>query len=132
VIVVDASIVVNAVADDGPAGSLARSVLRDAGDVSMPDVGDAETAAVLRRLWVRDELSARRFRSAIDDLARLPIMRVPTRPLLARTYELRSNVSTFDACYVALAEALGCRLVTADRRLARAPGVRCVVDVLAD
>lgn len=131
-IVADASILVNALADDGRAGSLARSALREAREVSMPDVGDVETVAVLRRLWVRGELSARRFHSAVDDLVALPIVRVPTRPLLARTYELRSNVATFDACYVALAEALGCRLVTADLRLAGAPGIVCAVETITD
>jgi predicted nucleic acid-binding protein len=51
-------------------------------------------------------------------------------PLLARMWELRDNLSAYDASYVALAEALRCRLVTADARIAGAPGVRCAVTVV--
>jgi predicted nucleic acid-binding protein len=71
------------------------------------------------------DLSARRFRTAIGDLGDLPIARHPTLPLMNRAYELRSNVTPYDAAYVALAEALRCELVTADARLAAAPGLRC-------
>jgi predicted nucleic acid-binding protein len=56
--------------------------------------------------------------------------RYPTLPLMRRAYELRANVSAYDAAYVALAEVLGCELLTADRRLAGAPGKRCAVRVL--
>ena len=67
---------------------------------------------------------------AVEDLLSLPIARFPTGPLMIRAYELRSNVTPYDATYVALAEGLSCPLVTADARLARAPGIHCAVDVL--
>lgn len=56
--------------------------------------------------------------------------RVPTRRLVRRAIELRANVSAYDACYVALAEALECELLTADERLAATPGQRCAIRVL--
>jgi len=61
----------------------------------------------------------------------LPIRRFPTGPLMMRAYELRASVTAYDAVYVALAEALECPLLTADGRLARAPGLRCSVTVLS-
>lgn len=60
----------------------------------------------------------------------LPFARYPTLPLMQRAYELRANVTPYDAAFVALAEVLGCVLVSADRRLARAPGLRCPVRIL--
>lgn len=91
---------------------------------------DVETVAVLRRRWRAGDLAARRLRSAIEDLLALPIVRFPTGPLMTRAYDLRANVTPYDAAYVALAQSLGCTLLTADARLARAPGVRCAVEVL--
>ncbi len=129
-IVVDASILANAVGDDGRAGQVARARLLAAGEASAPDLVDVETVSVLRKRWLAGDLTARRFRSAIDDLLALPLMRVPTGRLMPRAYELRANVTPDDAAYVALAEGLACALVTADARLARAPGIRCVVEVL--
>jgi len=60
----------------------------------------------------------------------LPILTYPTTPLLLRSWQLRSNLTSYDACYVALAEALSCTLLTADERLSRAPGIRCEVEVI--
>lgn len=130
-IVVDASVLVNAIADGGADGRRARAELRAAGDVAAPDLIDVETAAALRRRWLAGTLSARRFASAIEDLDALAIDRYPALPLMRRAYELRANVTAYDAAYVALAEALGCELLTADRRLANAPGTRCAVRVLS-
>jgi predicted nucleic acid-binding protein len=129
VIVVDASVVANAVADDGPDGDAIRDRLRDARDLSAPDLVDVETVSALRRRWLAKDLTGRRFRAAVDDLVALPIVRYPTRQLLPRAFELRSNVTPYDAVYVALAEELGRPLFTADLRLARAPGLRCAVEV---
>ena len=85
---------------------------------------------MLRKRWLAGDLTARRFRSAIEDLLALPLVRVPTGPLMPRAYELRANVTAYDAAYVALAEGLACTLITADARLARAPGIRCTVELL--
>jgi predicted nucleic acid-binding protein len=130
VIVIDASVLANAVGDDGGDGEVARDCLTAAGDVSAPDLVDVETVAVLRKRWLAEAITARRFRAAIDDLLMLPIARFPVAPLMIRAYELRANVTAYDASYVALAEGLACPLVTADTRLARAPGIRCRVQVL--
>ena len=67
---------------------------------------------------------------ALDTWRRLGVARHPIAGLLDRVWELRENVSAYDASYLALAEALGCGLLTADARLGRAPGVRCLVTVV--
>jgi predicted nucleic acid-binding protein len=85
---------------------------------------------VLRRQLAAGALDARRAGLALDDLAALPARRAPHRPLLARCWELRDNLTIYDAAYVALAEAMHATLLTADRRLARAPGPRCPIEVL--
>lgn len=131
-IVVDASVVANAIADDGVAGGRARRRLVEADRLAAPDLVDVETVSVLRRRWLAGALPARRFSDAVDDLADLDLWRVPALPLLRRAYELRANVTPYDATYVALAEALDATLVTGDGRLARAPGLRCPVEVLTD
>lgn len=130
-IVVDASVLANAVGDDDAAGRTARARLAAAGRCAAPDLVDAETVAVLRKRWLAGDLTARRFRAAVDDLLALPLLRFSSGPLMPRAYELRANATPYDAAYVALAEGLACSLVTADARLARAPGVRCAVEVLA-
>ena len=129
-IVVDACVLANVVGDDGQTGVAARSLLAAAGEASVPDLADVETVSVLRKRWIAGTLTARRFRAAVDDLLALPIVRYPTGPLMSRAYELRANVTAYDACYVAVAEALGCALVTGDGKLARASGPRCRIEVL--
>jgi predicted nucleic acid-binding protein len=130
VIVVDASVLSSVVGDDGAAGQLARRRLLRAGDASIPDLADVETVAVLRKQWLAGALSVRRFQQAVEDLISLPMSRYPTARLMLRAYELRSNVTAYDAAYVALAEVLGCTLLTADARLSRAAGIGCNVEVL--
>lgn len=126
-IVVDASALANAMGDDEADGEAARDVIRRSSGVSAPDVVDVETVAVLRKRWLDGTLPVRRFASAVRDLEQLGIDRYPTLRLMWRAYELRDNVTAYDAAYVALAEALDCPLVTADARLSRTPGVRCTV-----
>jgi predicted nucleic acid-binding protein len=129
-IVIDASVLSNVVGDDGTAGRVARARLVAADRVSAPDLIDVETVSVLRKRWLAGDLTARRFRSAIEDLRALPIARFPTGPLMIRAYELRANVTPHDATYVGLAEGLDCTFVTGDGRLARAPGIQCNVEIL--
>jgi len=129
-IVVDASVLANVVADDGADGAIARAALRGE-EVAAPDLVDVETVAVLRKRWLADDLTTRRFKRAIDDLADLAVTRHPTLPLMTRAFELRSNVTPYDAAYVGLAEALDCPLLTGDARLAGAPGPRCEVRLLS-
>jgi predicted nucleic acid-binding protein len=130
VIVVDASVLANALADDGDDGRMARRELRAAGDLAAPDLADVETVAVLRKRWLAGTLRATRFRAAVSDLEALQMARVPTLRLMQRAYQLRANVTAYDAAYIALAEALGCELVTADQRLANATGPTCRIRVV--
>lgn len=129
-IVLDASVLANVVGDDGPAGAIARSRLSSATAASIPDLADVETVAVLRKQWIGGTLTDTRFRQAVDDLLALPLTRFPAGRLMVRAFELRANLTAYDAAYVALAEGLGCPLVTADARLARAPNVRCEIEVM--
>ncbi|MDQ3351683.1 MAG: type II toxin-antitoxin system VapC family toxin [Actinomycetota bacterium] len=129
-IVVDASVLANVVGDDAEDGRAARDRIGDAGDVAMPDLGDVETVAVLRRRWLAGDLTDERFAQGVAVLVAMPIERFPVAPFMPRAFELRANVIAYDATYVALAEELGCSLVTGDGRLAAAPGVRCHVEVL--
>ena len=126
----DASILANVVGDDGIDGRRARSEMRTAGEIASPDLVDVETVAVLRKRWLAGTISDRRFASAIADLEAIDFDRYPTLPLIGRSYELRANVTAYDAVYVALAEALDCDLLTGDQRLASAPGPTCVIRVL--
>ena len=128
-IVVDASVLAPALADDGPDGDRARDRLR--GEVlTAPELIDLKVASVLRRAAAGGRLSERRADLALNDLVDLPLRRAGHRPLLRRCWELRHTVTSYDGAYVALAEVLGIVLVTADARLSRAPGVTCAVEVL--
>ena len=128
-IVVDASVLANIVGDDSPLGRAARARLGRAGHAAAPDLVDVETVAVLRKRWIARDISDSRFKAAINDLLALPIIRYPTGPLMIRAYELRANVTAYDAAYVALAEGLECTLLTADSRLSRAPAITCQIEV---
>lgn len=130
-IVVDASVLANALGDDEEDGRIARKELRAAGDLAAPDLIDVETVAVLRKRWLARTISDQRFKAAIRDLEQLDFERVPTLRLMRRAYQLRADVTAYDAAYVALAEALECELLTGDKRLAAATGPRCVIRVLS-
>lgn len=95
-----------------------------------PDLFDLEILHALRRLEHHGDLDAPRSAQARDALLLLPIARYPSLPLLGRVWELRADLTTWDATYVALAEALRMKLVTADRRLAAAARTHTAVDVV--
>jgi predicted nucleic acid-binding protein len=128
VLVVDASVLAVALADDGPDGDRARARLRGE-RLAAPELVDLEVASVLRGQFRAGALDARRAGFALADLAALPLQRVPHRPLLSRCWELRDNLTSYDAAYVALAELLQADLLTADRRLTKAPGPRCHIEL---
>ncbi|MDA8282134.1 MAG: type II toxin-antitoxin system VapC family toxin [Actinomycetota bacterium] len=128
-IVVDASVLSPALADDGDDGDRARERLRGE-HLSAPELVDLEVSSVLRRLVLVGRLPLRRAELAMSDLVALPLRRVSHRVLLARCWDLRDNLSVYDASYVALAEQLETILVTADTRLAGAPGLRCKIDLV--
>lgn len=129
-IVVDASVLAPALADDGVDGDRARARLRGE-SLAAPELIDLEVASVLRRSSLGARLPERRAELALDDLYALPMRRVAHRALLSRCWTLRDNVSIYDAAYVALAETLEVPLLTSDIRLARAPGLRCDVEILS-
>ncbi len=129
-IVIDASVLANVVGDDGSDGQRARLEFRNAGDVAAPDLADVETVAVLRKRWIAGTVSDQRFAAAVDDLGQLDMDRYPALRFMRRAYELRANVTVYDSAYVALAETLGCELLTADQRLPHASGPRCAIRVL--
>lgn len=124
-IVVDASAAVLGLLNDGEA----RSMLRE-GSVACPHLADSEVAHALRSQVLRGDLGADDAGRAVEVWGRLGIERISVQGLLPRIWELRDNVSAYDATYVAVAEALEAPLVTADGRLARAPGPRCTISVV--
>jgi len=129
-IVVDASILATALADDGPDGDRARNRLAGE-ELAAPELIDLEVASVWRRMVRRGSLPPRRASLAIDDLVGLPLARASHSRLLRRCWELRESLTTYDAAYVALAEALDVVLVTADRGFAGASRIRCRIEVIA-
>lgn len=128
-LVVDASVLAPALADDGLDGDTARARMRGQSVVA-PELVDLETMSVIRRQSQAGHLDLRRGGLALTDLVALPMCRAPHRPLLPRCWELRRNLTVYDAAYVALAELLDVILLTADARLANAPGPRCEIELL--
>jgi len=120
VIVADASAVVDLLTDPGPRGDWVAGQFVT--DVHAPHLIDAEVSAALRRLVLRDFLTARRAREALSSFAELDIERYPMTELLGRVWALRNAISAYDAMYIVLGEALDAPLVTTDERLARARG----------
>jgi predicted nucleic acid-binding protein len=129
-IVVDASVMLPALAYDGAAGAAARARLRGESVVA-PHLMDVEVVSGLRSNVRTGVVSTTRAQAAVEDLARIAVDRVPHRHLLPRAWTLRADISAYDAMYVALAELLEVALVTADARLGSAAGVTCEVEVLA-
>lgn len=128
-LVVDASVLAVALADDGPDGDAARTRLRGE-TLAAPELVDLEVASVLRRQNRLGMLDGRRADLALTDLRALPMHRAGHLVLLSRCWELRDNLTTYDAAHVALAEALGATLLTGDRRLAHAAGPTCTIELL--
>jgi predicted nucleic acid-binding protein len=129
VIVVDASVLATAIGDDGDDGERARSRLLDE-RLFAPELLDLEVAAVWRRAVGAGRMTEHRARQALADLAVLPLARAPHASLMSRIWELRDNLTIYDAAYVALAEGLGAPLLTADRKLTRTSGMRCVFELV--
>ena len=118
-----------ALADDATDGDRARERLQGE-RLAAPELFDLEVVAVIRKALFAGLLDERRAAIAVSDLADLDLQRVSHRPLVARIWELRANLTPYDAAYVALAEMTEATLVTADRRLAQAPGPRCQIEYL--
>ena len=124
-IVLEASAAVSALLNAG----YARATLADEA-VHVPHLIDSEIVSALRRQVGRGDLGADDGWTALAAWQRLGVVRHPVAGLLDRIWALRENVSSYDASYVALAEALGSAVLTADARLSRVPGPSCAVTVV--
>ena len=129
-LVVDASCLFEVVADARRAEPVRQRLLEDE-DQLAPHVIDAEVLGVIRRFHLEGRLDDTAAAQAVADLRDWPGERIGHRPLLARAWELRHSMRSWDALYVALAEVTEALLVTTDRRLARAGGPRCAIEVIA-
>lgn len=129
-IVVDASVLVTALLDDFDEGDAARDHLLKRPGLHAPHLLDLEVLSAFRRRWAR--LGEKRMSLALKDLRDLPLTRYPHLPFSGRIIELGGSLTVYDAAYVALAEALGCSLLTADRKLTRAPGPTCDFELVTD
>jgi predicted nucleic acid-binding protein len=129
-LVIDASAVVAALVDSGPDGQWAEGLL--ASDLAAPHLLHVEVASVLRRAVNAGEITDDIASLAHADLLDLRVELVSYALVAARTWELRHNLSTYDAWYVAVAELLGSPLATLDQRLVNSPGPNCSFRTPAD
>jgi predicted nucleic acid-binding protein len=130
VIVVDASALLETLLRT-PAAIAVEKWLFDSGrSLHVPHLLDVEVAQVLRRYVASGAIEEARGRAALADLGTFPLVRYPHDFLLPRVWELRNNLTAYDAVYVALAEALDAPLLTRDRRLAGAPGHHARVELV--
>ncbi len=124
--VIDAPALVAAVVDSGPEGIWAESLV-EAEQLAGPELVLAEASNILRRLEQAGNISRIEATASHNDLMQLDIELFPFAPFAERVWELRNNLTSYDAWYVALAEALGCPLATLDRRMARSSGPTCPI-----
>ena len=125
-LVIDASVVVAALIDTGTGGDWAESLIASEVLVA-PELMMVESTNILRRLELANEISHIEAGLAQKDLMRLDVQLFPFHPFADRIWALRDNVTSYDAWYVALAEALDCPLATLDRKLTKASGVKCTL-----
>jgi predicted nucleic acid-binding protein len=123
-LVIDASLVVSALLDTSSTGRWAESMLLT-GPLNAPHLMPVEVTNILRRAVTRGEITADLASMAHADMLDLRVELFPYAPFASRVWELRDNVTSYDAWYVALAEALGSSLATLDYELAQATGPRC-------
>lgn len=123
-VVCDASALVAALLDGGPDGRWATAAIREAALLA-PGLASFEAANIIRRQELAGLVSSDQAAQAHADLLDLTIEQWPYELLAARAWQLRANLSVYDASYVALAELADATLVTLDRRIAGAPDVRC-------
>jgi predicted nucleic acid-binding protein len=129
-IVLDASAVVAVLVGPGQGAERIRERIETSDEsLHVPHVMDLEVLHALRRHILLDILSLKRSSEALEDLENMAFIRYPHTPLAQRIWDLRDNLTAYDAAYVALAEALDAPLVTLDAALARATGVRAAVEV---
>jgi predicted nucleic acid-binding protein len=130
VIVLDASAAVDWLVQAAAAQRIESRIFSHNQSLHAPELLDLEVAQVLRRLMREGALSASRAEHAIQDLLDMRITRYPHSFLLPRIWQLRHNLSAYDAAYVVLAEKLGATLLTRDAKLASAAGHSAIVEVV--
>jgi len=128
-IVVDASVVVEVLLGTAAGRAAADRLFARDESLHAPELVDVEVAQALRRYAAIGELKLARAREAIRDLEELPMTRYPHADLLPRIWELRQNLTAYDAAYLALAEALRATLLTRDRGLASVRG-RTLIELI--
>jgi len=129
VVVTDAGVWIRAIVDEGPGGPV-RARLAGEVSVAAPALVDLEFTNVLRGLLAKKSINDRNAEWALTEIAQAPIQRYGHQALLRRIWQLKANMTAYDAAYVALAELLGADLLTIDRRIAGVPGIRCAVEVV--
>lgn len=129
-IVLDASVVIELLLRTADAARIEARVLGSGEDLHAPHLLDIEVAQVMRRYALRGEITAQHAADSLDLLAQFPLTRYPHWPLLDRVWDLRQNLTAYDAAYVALAESLDVPLVTRDARLAGTPGHRARIELV--
>jgi predicted nucleic acid-binding protein len=123
--VVDAGVIVELIANNLDPDRLGDE------ELAVPHLIDSEVTNVLRRLVVQKVLTEKQGTFALEGFTRLALTRFPADWLRPRMWELRHNLSAYDATYVALAEMAGATaLLTTDARLAKAPGINCPIELL--
>jgi len=125
-VVCDASALVALLLDSGPEGRWVTETVQGM-DLAAPDLVMFESSNIIRRHELAEIVSADQAAQAHVDLLDLTIESWPYEPLAARVWSLRHNLSSYDASYVALAELIGTTLVTLDRRMSTAPGLKCPI-----
>ncbi|ACK52373.1 PilT protein domain protein [Methylocella silvestris BL2] len=129
-IVVDASALLEALLRTPSAKTVEDRLFAAGQTLHAPHLLDVEVAQVIRRYALSGEIDRARGGLALADLADLPLRRYPHDFLLPRIWDLRNNLTAYDAAYVALAEALDAPLLTRDRRLAAAAGHRARIELV--
>jgi predicted nucleic acid-binding protein len=122
--VIDSSVLVAALIDTGPDGDWAEKVLAS-GSLVGPELVRTEATNVLRRLEQSRDLPGPEANAAFEDLMLLDLELLPFEPFAERVWELRRNITSYDAWYVAIAEAYDLPLATLDEKLCKAAGPRC-------
>jgi len=130
VIVVDASALLEFLLQTPLGRRVETRLFRDEDELHVPHLADVEVTQALRRLVRAGEVSAGRATEAIADLADLDLFRHSHFDLLDRAWQLRENITAYDAMYVALAEALDASIVTCDVPFAKAPGHRAHIEAI--
>lgn len=129
-IVVDASAILEVLLLTPAARRVGARLFADGETLHAPHLLDVEVAQGIRRYCRTEKLEAARGQAALQDFASFPLVRYPHTMFLARIWQLRANLTAYDAAYVALAEALDAPLITRDAALVRAPGHRARIEVV--